>query len=39
MRVFAAIAVGMTVTAMVFAAIALRRGGELLPEPAPVVAS
>ena len=31
-RVFAAVAVGMTATALVFAAIALRRGGELLPE-------
>jgi len=32
LRVFAAIAAGMTATALVFAAIALRRGGELLPE-------
>ena len=31
-RVFAAVAIGMTATALVFAAIALRRGGELLPE-------
>jgi MFS family permease len=38
-RVFAAIAIGMTATALVFAAIALRRGGELLPEPEALPAS
>ena len=32
LHVFAAVAVGMTATALVFAAIAFRRGGELLPE-------
>jgi MFS family permease len=38
LHVFAAVAVGMTGTALVFAAIAFRRGGELLPEATPVVA-
>ena len=36
LHVFAAVAVGMTATALVFAAIAFRRGGELLPEAEPV---
>ena len=36
LHVFAAVAVGMTATAIVFAAIAFRRGGELLPEAEPV---
>jgi hypothetical protein len=36
--VFAAVAVGMTTTALVFAAIAFRRGGELLPEVEAVAA-
>jgi predicted MFS family arabinose efflux permease len=36
LHVFAAVAVGMTATALVFAAIAFRRGGELLPEAVPV---
>ena len=38
LHVFAAVAVGMTATALVFAAIAFRRGGELLPEAEPVAA-
>ena len=38
-RVFAAIAAGMTATALVFAAIALRRGGEILPEAEALPAS
>ncbi len=38
LHVFAAVAVGMTGTALVFAAIAFRRGGELLPEAKPVAA-
>jgi MFS family permease len=35
LHVFAAVAVGMTATALVFAAIAFRRGAELLPEAEP----
>jgi MFS family permease len=37
LRVFAAIAAGMTAAALVFATIAIRRGGELLPEAEPLV--
>ena len=36
LHVFGAVAVGMTATALVFAAIAFRRGTELLPEPEPI---
>ncbi|HUQ22023.1 MAG TPA: MFS transporter [Gaiellaceae bacterium] len=38
LRVFGVVAVGMTGTALVFAAIAFRRGGELLPEAEPAAA-
>jgi hypothetical protein len=37
-RVFAAVAVGMTATALVFAAIALRHRDDEVPEPTPLAA-